>query len=87
MALENELRRIPQTASEVADIQAAMHTLMSGEAEELRKLMEIARDAGAAGVTMECVDYRNYSPAVCEVIRGFGASAPQPSTPQSGPTQ
>ena len=53
----------------------------------VRKLMEIARDAGAAGVTMECVDYRNYSPAVCEVIRGFGASAPQPSTPQSGPTQ
>lgn len=43
VALENELRRIPQTASEVADIQAAMHALMSGEAEELRQLLEVER--------------------------------------------
>ena len=62
---------------------------MTGDKPEVavRKLMEIARDAGASGVTMECVDFRNYSPAVCEVIRGFGASTPQPSTPQSGPTK
>ena len=35
--------------------------------------MELARDAGAAGITMECVDHKNYSPAVCDVIRGFQA--------------
>jgi len=34
-ALENELRRLPQAASEVADIQASMYGLMTKEAEEL----------------------------------------------------
>ena len=33
--LEDELRRLPQAASEVADIQAAIYTIMRGEAEEL----------------------------------------------------
>ena len=39
-ALEDELRRLPQAASEVADIQAAMYAAMTGEAEELQKLIE-----------------------------------------------
>ena len=39
-ALEDELRRLPQTASEVADIQAAMYSVMTAEAEELATLME-----------------------------------------------
>jgi len=39
-ALEDELRRLPQTASEVADIQAAMYSVMTAEAEELAALME-----------------------------------------------
>ena len=39
-ALEDELRRLPQAASEVADIQAAMYSAMTGEAEELQKLIE-----------------------------------------------
>ena len=38
--LEDELRRLPQAASEVADIQAAMYALMSGEAEDLEKAIE-----------------------------------------------
>ncbi|MBR1587107.1 MAG: hypothetical protein IJ658_02160 [Kiritimatiellae bacterium] len=42
------------------------------EEETVRQLLEIARDAGAAGIAMECVDYKNYSPAVCEAIRDFG---------------
>ena len=42
-----------------------------GEAEVVRRLLRIAADAGAAGITMECVDYRNYSPEVCKVIREF----------------
>ena len=33
--LEDELRRLPQAASEVADIQAAIYTLLKSEAEEL----------------------------------------------------
>lgn len=37
----------------------------------VRQLLEIARDVGAAGIAMECVDHKNYSPAVCEVIRNF----------------
>ena len=39
-ALEDELRRLPQTASEVADIQAAVYSIMTGEAEELAALVE-----------------------------------------------
>ena len=39
-ALEDELRRLPQTASEVADIQAAMYSVMTAEAEELAALIE-----------------------------------------------
>ena len=40
IALSDELRRLPQTASEVADIQAAMYTAMTSEADELQKLLE-----------------------------------------------
>ena len=39
-ALEDELRRLPQAASEVADIQAAMYSVMTKEAEELQSLIE-----------------------------------------------
>ena len=39
-ALEDELRRLPQAASEVADIQAAMFAAMTSEAEELQKMLE-----------------------------------------------
>jgi len=39
-ALEDELRRLPQAASEIADIQAAMYSVMTKEAEELRDLVE-----------------------------------------------
>ena len=39
-ALEDELRRLPQAASEVADIQAAMYSAMTSEAEELQKIIE-----------------------------------------------
>ena len=38
--LEDELRRLPQAASEVADIQAAVYSLMKGEAEELGALID-----------------------------------------------
>ena len=38
--LEDELRRLPQAASEVADIQAAMYSVMTKEAEELRVMLE-----------------------------------------------
>ena len=39
-ALEDELRRLPQAASEVADIQAAVYSIMTGEAEELGRVLE-----------------------------------------------
>ena len=42
-ALEDELRRLPQTASEVADIQAAVYSIMTGEAEELASLIELEK--------------------------------------------
>ena len=38
--LEDELRRLPQAASEVADIQAAVYSIIKDEAEELGKLLE-----------------------------------------------
>jgi len=41
--LEEELRRLPQAASEVADIQAAMYGIMTGEAEEISRLMELEK--------------------------------------------
>lgn len=39
-ALEDELRRLPQAASEVADIQAAMFSAMTKEAEELQSMLD-----------------------------------------------
>ena len=39
-SLEDELRRLPQAASEVADIQAAMYSIMTKEAEELAGMLE-----------------------------------------------
>jgi len=41
--LEEELRRLPQAASEVADIQAAMYGIMVGEAEEIAHLMDLEK--------------------------------------------
>ena len=38
--LEDELRRLPQAASEVADIQAAVYSIMKGEAEEIGALVD-----------------------------------------------
>lgn len=43
VALENELRRLPQTASEIADVQAAVYSIMTSEAEELKKMQEVER--------------------------------------------
>ncbi len=43
VALENELRRLPQSASEIAAVQSAVYAIMTSEAEELRKLQEIER--------------------------------------------
>lgn len=40
MALEDELRRLPETASEIADIQAAVYSLMTKEVEELSAVLE-----------------------------------------------
>lgn len=41
------------------------------EAEAVRRLLAIADRYGAAGIVMECVDYQNYSPEVCAVIRAY----------------
>jgi hypothetical protein len=41
--LEDELRRLPQAASEVADIQAAVYTIMQSEVKELAELIEIEK--------------------------------------------
>ncbi|MBR2838078.1 MAG: hypothetical protein IKE55_04825 [Kiritimatiellae bacterium] len=38
--LEDELRRLPQAASEVADIQAAVYSIMKTEAEEIDRLID-----------------------------------------------
>ena len=43
-ALQAELKRLPQQASEVADIQAAVYTVMTDEAEELARLVEAERE-------------------------------------------
>ena len=42
-ALEDELRRLPQAASEVADIQAAMFGLMTKEAEEIDAILSVEK--------------------------------------------
>ena len=39
-ALEDELRRLPQAASEVADIQAAVYSIITGEAEDLTRIID-----------------------------------------------
>ena len=39
-SLEDELRRLPQAASEVADIQAAVYSIMASESEDLAKIIE-----------------------------------------------
>lgn len=33
------------------------------------RLVELAKEAGAAGVVYECVDYGNYTPEMCEVLK------------------
>ena len=40
------------------------------EAEVARRLIRLARaqGEGVKGIVLECVDYRNYTPAVCAVI-------------------
>ena len=38
------------------------------EADATRRLMHLARKVGARGVVLECVDYMNYSPAICAAI-------------------
>ena len=44
-SLEDELRRLPQTTSEVADIQAAVYSIMTSEAEELAAIIEAEKKA------------------------------------------
>ena len=39
--------------------------------EVVRRLLQLARDAGGDGITMEVVDINNYSSDVCEAIRAF----------------
>ena len=39
-SLADELRRLPQAASEVADVQAAVYALMTGEADEIGRIIE-----------------------------------------------
>ena len=41
------------------------------EADAVRRLLELARDAGGDGITMEVVDASNYSPDVCKTIFSF----------------
>ena len=41
--LEDELRRLPQAASEVADIQVAVYSILKGEAEELARTADIEK--------------------------------------------
>ena len=45
--------------------------LKISEAAAVRRLLEIARDVGGDGITMEVVDAHNYSPEVCKEIRNF----------------
>ena len=52
-------------------IEYAKRTGMSEE-QVVQRLLELARDAGGDGITMEVVDFSNYSPAVCKAIREFG---------------
>ena len=40
-------------------------------AQAVQRLLELARDAGGDGITMEVVDFGNYKPDVCKAIREF----------------
>ena len=57
-ALEDELRRLPQAASEVADIQAAMFGLMTKEAEEIEAVLSVEK--------AEAEEFRKRSEARCD---------------------
>ena len=57
-ALEDELRRLPQAASEVADIQAAMFGLMTKEAEEIDAVLSVEK--------AEAEEFRKRSEARCD---------------------
>lgn len=41
------------------------------KAQVAEKLMALVAEAGADGITLECVDYGNYTKEMCEVIRNF----------------
>ena len=57
-ALEDELRRLPQAASEVADIQAAMFGLMAKESEEIDAILSVEK--------AEAEEFRKRSDARCD---------------------
>ena len=42
-----------------------------GQPEVAAKLLELAKAAGGSGVILEVVDYRNYAPKTCEIIKSF----------------
>lgn len=48
LSLENELRRLPESASEIANIQAAVYALMSKETEDIALLIEKEKADAAA---------------------------------------
>ena len=39
------------------------------KAEATRKLLELAHEVKADGILMECVDFRNYTPEMCDALR------------------
>ena len=41
------------------------------EVEAVKRLLSLAAECGGNGVFMECVDYGNYKPEVCNAIRAF----------------
>lgn len=49
-------------------------------AEVARRLMRLAANCGGDGISMECVDYGNYSPDVCAAIRDFSPDSGEPDT-------
>lgn len=74
LALENELRRLPESASEIANIQAAVYALMSKEAQELSSLIEKEKADAAADRERHDIRLENLMQRRREILKRAGAN-------------
>ncbi|MBP5284625.1 MAG: hypothetical protein ILO34_00765 [Kiritimatiellae bacterium] len=73
-SLEEELKRLPQSAAEIADAQAAAYSIMTSEAEELAKILELEKRESEEFRRRSQERMDRLSERRCDLLRRAGAS-------------